>query len=183
MMRNFDRLKVTLFGKFRPHNTKVPQLIWFFRSTVEGYAKFSPANSKWTKHTVAEHVSLGGNGPLFVGTPSQVADSLQVWIDEADVDGFNFVSAYTPNLGVFLTVRRDMSCSPVPSKISSNFYSQNFDQGASFGTITRCLAVATERTSMAFLDRSILSRSMLLPSIGGLPACLQVNTRFRSRYA
>ncbi|KAH7244124.1 luciferase-like domain-containing protein [Fusarium redolens] len=60
------------------------------RSTVEGYAKFSPANSKWTKHTVAEHVSLGGNGPLFVGTPSQVADSLQVWIDEADVDGFNF---------------------------------------------------------------------------------------------
>ncbi|KAM0219387.1 hypothetical protein ACHAPA_007132 [Fusarium lateritium] len=60
------------------------------RSTVEGYAKFSPANSKWTKHTVAEHVSLGGNGPLFVGTPSQVADSLQTWIDEADVDGFNF---------------------------------------------------------------------------------------------
>jgi alkanesulfonate monooxygenase SsuD/methylene tetrahydromethanopterin reductase-like flavin-dependent oxidoreductase (luciferase family) len=93
MMRSFDRLKVTLSGKFRPHNPKVPQLIWFFRSTVEGYAKFSPANSKWTKHTVAEHVSLGGNGPLFVGTPSQVADSLQVWIDEADVDGFNFVSS------------------------------------------------------------------------------------------
>ncbi|KAI9172803.1 Dimethyl-sulfide monooxygenase [Paramyrothecium foliicola] len=60
------------------------------RSTVEGYARFSPANSKWTKHTVAEHVSLGGNGPLFVGTPSQVADGLETWIREADVDGFNF---------------------------------------------------------------------------------------------
>ncbi|KAH7323133.1 luciferase-like domain-containing protein [Stachybotrys elegans] len=60
------------------------------KSTVEGYARFSPANSKWTKHTVAEHVSLGGNGPLLVGTPSQVADSLEEWVREADVDGFNF---------------------------------------------------------------------------------------------
>ncbi|KAF5003300.1 hypothetical protein FDECE_10151 [Fusarium decemcellulare] len=66
------------------------------RSTVEGYAKFSPANSKWTKHTVAEHVSLGGNGPLFVGTPSQVADGLQTWVDEADVDGFNFAYVLFP---------------------------------------------------------------------------------------
>lgn len=62
------------------------------RSTVEGYAKFSPGTSKWTKHTIAEHVALGGNGPLFVGTASQVADGLEQWIAEADVDGFNFVS-------------------------------------------------------------------------------------------
>ncbi|KAI8717611.1 Bac-luciferase domain-containing protein [Fusarium sp. LHS14.1] len=66
------------------------------RSTVEGYAKFSPPNSKWTKHTVAEHISLGGNGPLLVGTPSQVADGLQEWIDEADVDGFNFAYVLFP---------------------------------------------------------------------------------------
>ncbi|KAF4984100.1 hypothetical protein FZEAL_639 [Fusarium zealandicum] len=66
------------------------------RSTVEGYAKFSPPNSKWTKHTVAEHVSLGGNGPLLVGTPSQVADSLETWINEADVDGFNFAYVLFP---------------------------------------------------------------------------------------
>ncbi|EAT81501.2 hypothetical protein SNOG_11002 [Parastagonospora nodorum SN15] len=59
------------------------------RSTVEGYARFSPGTSKWTKHTVAEHVSVGGNGPIFVGTPAQVADGFQAWIDEADVDGFN----------------------------------------------------------------------------------------------
>ncbi|KND89155.1 Dimethyl-sulfide monooxygenase [Tolypocladium ophioglossoides CBS 100239] len=60
------------------------------KSTVEAYARFSPANSKWTKHTVAEHVSLGGNGPLFVGTPAQVADNLETWVRDADVDGFNF---------------------------------------------------------------------------------------------
>lgn len=62
------------------------------RSTVEGYARFSPGTSKWTKHTVAEHVSIGGNGPVLVGTPSQVADGLQIWVDEAGVDGFNIVS-------------------------------------------------------------------------------------------
>ena len=62
------------------------------RSTVEGYARFSPGTSKWTKHTVAEHVSIGGNGPIFVGTPAQVADGFQIWVDEAGVDGFNIVS-------------------------------------------------------------------------------------------
>lgn len=63
----------------------------YFRSTVEGYARFSPANSKWTKHTVAAHVSIGGNGPVLVGTPAQVADGLEIWVREGDVDGFNFV--------------------------------------------------------------------------------------------
>ncbi|KAJ9145398.1 Nitrilotriacetate monooxygenase component A/pristinamycin IIA synthase subunit A [Pleurostoma richardsiae] len=66
------------------------------RSTVEGYARFIPANSKWTKHTVAEHVSIGGNGPIFVGTASQVADGLESWVKEADVDGFNFAYALFP---------------------------------------------------------------------------------------
>ncbi|KAM7203145.1 Nitrilotriacetate monooxygenase component A/pristinamycin IIA synthase subunit A [Naviculisporaceae sp. PSN 640] len=64
------------------------------RSTVQAYARFSPKNfDKWTKHTVAEHISIGGNGPVLIGTPEQVADGLEAWVDEADVDGFNF--AYT----------------------------------------------------------------------------------------
>ncbi|KAI5863386.1 Nitrilotriacetate monooxygenase component A/pristinamycin IIA synthase subunit A [Durotheca rogersii] len=70
------------------------------RSTVEGFARFAPAvaaaGAKWTKHTIAEHVSIGGNGPLFVGTPAQVADALEAWVDEADVDGFNFAYALFP---------------------------------------------------------------------------------------
>ncbi|EEY15276.1 xenobiotic compound monooxygenase [Verticillium alfalfae VaMs.102] len=60
------------------------------RSTVEGYARFSPGTAKWTKHTIAEHVSIGGNGPVLVGTAEQVADGLETWVREADVDGFNF---------------------------------------------------------------------------------------------
>ncbi|KAI7785857.1 Dimethyl-sulfide monooxygenase [Diaporthe eres] len=66
------------------------------RSTVEAYARFAPRDSKWTKHTVAEHVSIGGNGPVLVGTPAQVADGLETWVEEADVDGFNFAYALFP---------------------------------------------------------------------------------------
>ncbi|KAK3317532.1 luciferase-like domain-containing protein [Cercophora scortea] len=66
------------------------------RSTVEAYARFSPANAKWTKHTVAEHVSIGGNGPIFVGTAAQVADGLETWVEETDADGFNFAYALFP---------------------------------------------------------------------------------------
>lgn len=67
------------------------------RSSIEGYARFSPGTSKWTRQTIAEHISIGGNGPVLVGTPPQVADGLQIWIDEADVDGFNFAHALFPS--------------------------------------------------------------------------------------
>lgn len=34
-----------------------------------------------------------------MGTPSQVADGLETWVNEADIDGFNFVSAsLKPNI-------------------------------------------------------------------------------------
>ena len=62
------------------------------RSTVEGYARFSPGTSKWTRETIAQHISIGGNGPVLVGTPQQVADGLELWVKEVDVDGFNLVS-------------------------------------------------------------------------------------------
>jgi alkanesulfonate monooxygenase SsuD/methylene tetrahydromethanopterin reductase-like flavin-dependent oxidoreductase (luciferase family) len=94
------------------------------RSTVEGYARFSPGTSKWTKHTVAEHVSIGGNGPVIVGTPEQVADGLQVWLDEADVDGFNFVSpGLSPSrILIWLSRGRRMRFFPSRSRISLNYY-------------------------------------------------------------
>ncbi|KIW95457.1 uncharacterized protein Z519_04041 [Cladophialophora bantiana CBS 173.52] len=66
------------------------------RATVESYARFSPGAGKWTRQTIAEHVSIGGNGPVLVGTPAQVADSLQAWVDVADVDGFNIAYSVFP---------------------------------------------------------------------------------------
>ena len=58
---------------------------------VDSWSKASPGIPKWTKNTVAKHITVGGMGPAVVGTPGQVADELERWVAEADVDGFNFV--------------------------------------------------------------------------------------------
>lgn len=42
----------------------------------------------WTPESVAEKASIGGLGPVAVGSPATVADELERWIEEADVDGF-----------------------------------------------------------------------------------------------
>lgn len=52
---------------------------------------------KWTKHTVAKHITVGGLGATPVGSPAQIADEMQRWVDEADVDGFNMPYAIFPS--------------------------------------------------------------------------------------
>jgi alkanesulfonate monooxygenase SsuD/methylene tetrahydromethanopterin reductase-like flavin-dependent oxidoreductase (luciferase family) len=58
---------------------------------VEGWSKATPEVAKWTKTTVGQHITVGGLGATPVGTAAQVADSLERWVQEADVDGFNLV--------------------------------------------------------------------------------------------
>ncbi|KAG8531918.1 uncharacterized protein KY384_003554 [Bacidia gigantensis] len=66
------------------------------RSAVEAWSKSSPGVAKWTKLTVAKHITVGGLGATVVGTAAQVADEFERWIDEADVDGFNIAYAIKP---------------------------------------------------------------------------------------
>jgi alkanesulfonate monooxygenase SsuD/methylene tetrahydromethanopterin reductase-like flavin-dependent oxidoreductase (luciferase family) len=35
---------------------------------------------------------VGGLGATVVGTPFQIADEFERWVEEGDVDGFNIVS-------------------------------------------------------------------------------------------
>jgi alkanesulfonate monooxygenase SsuD/methylene tetrahydromethanopterin reductase-like flavin-dependent oxidoreductase (luciferase family) len=37
-----------------------------------------------------------GHQPVVVGTPAQVADALEAWIEATDVDGFNMAFALAP---------------------------------------------------------------------------------------
>ncbi|KAF4123120.1 Flavin-dependent oxidoreductase, luciferase family [Geosmithia morbida] len=53
-------------------------------------------NLRWTKKRVAQELSLGGPHPRAVGSAQTVADTLQSWVDEADVDGFNISYAVGP---------------------------------------------------------------------------------------
>ena len=58
------------------------------RTALENITRADP-DRRWTVREVAEHVSIGGIGPVVVGSPATVADQLEAWIDETDLDGFN----------------------------------------------------------------------------------------------
>lgn len=57
---------------------------------------FSSAETPWSIAELARWGGIGGIGPVFVGSPSTVADILQEWVAETDVDGFNLAYAVTP---------------------------------------------------------------------------------------
>jgi alkanesulfonate monooxygenase SsuD/methylene tetrahydromethanopterin reductase-like flavin-dependent oxidoreductase (luciferase family) len=50
----------------------------------------------WTPRNIGKIISIGGNGPVPVGSPEEVADVLEEWIDVADLDGFNIGYVLTP---------------------------------------------------------------------------------------
>lgn len=54
---------------------------------------------RWTPRNIGKQISIGGNGPVPVGTAEEVADELERWIDLADLDGFNI--GYISNPGTF----------------------------------------------------------------------------------
>ena len=62
-------------------------------SVVEHLAQ---GDKSWTIDELAQWAGIGGLGPVFVGSPSTVADILQSWVEDTDVDGFNLAYAVTP---------------------------------------------------------------------------------------
>jgi FMN-dependent oxidoreductase (nitrilotriacetate monooxygenase family) len=64
------------------------------RSNIEAMAKI--AGPAWTKRTLLDQSVLGSRQPPIIGTPDQVADTLQAWVAEADIDGFNVSRTVIP---------------------------------------------------------------------------------------
>jgi alkanesulfonate monooxygenase SsuD/methylene tetrahydromethanopterin reductase-like flavin-dependent oxidoreductase (luciferase family) len=64
------------------------------QSAVETFSTADP-DRQWTVKALADWVGIGGFGPLIVGSAETVADELQSWVEETDVDGFNFAYALT----------------------------------------------------------------------------------------
>lgn len=54
------------------------------------------AFSEFTFQEVTEFVGVGGMGPVIVGSPEKIADSLEEWVHVTGIDGFNIVYAITP---------------------------------------------------------------------------------------
>lgn len=64
-------------------------------SALEAITKRSP-DKVWTVRKLREQMQLGSRSVPIVGSPSQVADELISWVNEADVDGFNLTRTVTP---------------------------------------------------------------------------------------
>lgn len=65
-------------------------------SVLDGMVSTSENVPKWTPRVIAEKAAFGGLGPCPVGTPDMVADEMQRWINEGDLDGFNIAYVTTP---------------------------------------------------------------------------------------
>ncbi|EGY16622.1 dibenzothiophene desulfurization enzyme A [Verticillium dahliae VdLs.17] len=122
------------------------------RSAVEAWSKSAPGVAKWTKHTVGNHIKVGGLGATVVGTPEFVADEMERWVAEADVDGFNLAYALMP--GSFEDIISDLF--PVLRKrgllwegyaVPGGTYRENLrgEKGAARHRLTSCGPSSTGR--------------------------------------
>ncbi|MCD7109353.1 LLM class flavin-dependent oxidoreductase [Rhizobium sp. DKSPLA3] len=83
------------FGQFSPDEVLRHRHTNAVQSAVETFTTIDPAK-EWTVREMADWVGIGGFGPVFVGSPQTVADLMQEWVEETDVDGFNLAYAVTP---------------------------------------------------------------------------------------
>jgi FMN-dependent oxidoreductase (nitrilotriacetate monooxygenase family) len=63
-------------------------------SNVEAMTR--TAGPQWTKRKLLEQMILGSRQAPMVGSAEQIADRLQQWVTEADVDGFNLSRTVVP---------------------------------------------------------------------------------------
>jgi len=63
------------------------------KSTAEGLTK-GAGDVVWTPRKISEHLH-SGRGAIFAGTPAQVADVMEAWIEETGVDGFNLSRGFS----------------------------------------------------------------------------------------
>ncbi len=64
------------------------------QSNVEAMAR--QLGPGWTKRALIDQFILGSRQPPIVGSAEQVADALQAWVAETDVDGFNLSRTVMP---------------------------------------------------------------------------------------
>ncbi|GLB03408.1 hypothetical protein AtubIFM57258_007986 [Aspergillus tubingensis] len=65
-------------------------------SQLDAFTTTSEDVPRWTPRVVAEKAAIGGLGPVAVGSPERVADEMERWVREADLDGFNLGYVTTP---------------------------------------------------------------------------------------
>jgi len=62
------------------------------RSALASFTSADP-DRVWTVREAAQFIGLGGRGPVLIGDPVQIADQLESWMEDTDIDGFNLAFA------------------------------------------------------------------------------------------
>ena len=65
-------------------------------NAIESAVKNLTAKEDWTVARILKENALGGRYPALVGSPVQVADALQAWVEDTGLDGFNLTRTVTP---------------------------------------------------------------------------------------
>jgi alkanesulfonate monooxygenase SsuD/methylene tetrahydromethanopterin reductase-like flavin-dependent oxidoreductase (luciferase family) len=71
----------------------------FIADVLGVYDVYQGSRDAALRHAVTRGVrpiAHSGRGPIFVGSPAHVADELERWMADADLDGFNLASAVVP---------------------------------------------------------------------------------------
>ncbi len=66
------------------------------KSVIANFQESAANGEEFTVRDIGRHGAIGGLGPYIVGSGEQIADQLQEWVEETDVDGFNLAYAITP---------------------------------------------------------------------------------------
>lgn len=69
------------------------------RAFAQNWTKLGPGDLpdvKKTPNYVGKQISIGGLGPVFWGTATEVADEIERWVDISGVDGFNITYVTYP---------------------------------------------------------------------------------------
>ncbi|MET0746767.1 MAG: LLM class flavin-dependent oxidoreductase [Rhizobium sp.] len=78
----------------------------------------------WTKRQLLGELAIGGRYPTIVGDGSQVADELNEWIVEGEIDGFNLTRTVTPES------YEDFIAYVVPALQDRGIYKTAYDNGS-----------------------------------------------------
>lgn len=93
------------------------------QSVVSNFAAAAEHGHEFTVGDIGRHSAIGGLGPLIVGSGVEIADQLEQWVAETDVDGFNLAYAVTP--GTFADVVEHV----VPVLRERGLYPDAYEEG------------------------------------------------------
>jgi FMN-dependent oxidoreductase (nitrilotriacetate monooxygenase family) len=84
------------FDRFAPDEpVRAPDNAVGIKSNVDAITK--TIGEDWSVRDLERHMILGARQKPIVGDPQQVVDALMVWVEQADVDGFNLARTVVPD--------------------------------------------------------------------------------------